>query len=430
MNKPDLDFLIIAPTPFYANRGCHMRIRGEAEALQKKGRRVLIITYKEGGDVPELTTIRSPIGVGGFRGGVAATWKNIPAGIFLFGSTLYETVYRHPKIIYGHLFEGAAIGIVVKYLAILLSLFKYKPVLVLDAQDSLSKKMVSYGMLKRESFPLAIFRWLEKLILFFPDYTFTSSVQSADQFRKISPSSNPMSLPDGISIFLPKISEKYIRQYAGMVGKRKALKKISDFFSNTRYLLIEKWLKEEKVIILYTGSYSSAKGFPEFVKSCLPKLLKNNNLRFLFGGGDDADIPMLRKLIVNNSEIIISMGHLSPRKLLFFSLLGSIGLDCKPPITSESSGKILNYMAVGLPVACFAQKNNKLFLEKGGFYAKNYLEFQDNIVKLAKNPDLRQEAGNRNINRAWSKFTWDKTAEKILSVVDGKSKIPNLNPLK
>lgn len=103
-----LDFLIIAPTPFYANRGCHMRIRGEAEALQKKGRSVLIVTYNEGGNIPGLDVIRSPIKIH-FDKGVVASWKNIPAGFFLFWSVLYETIYRRPKYLYGHLFECAAI---------------------------------------------------------------------------------------------------------------------------------------------------------------------------------------------------------------------------------------------------------------------------------------------------------------------------------
>jgi len=407
-----LDFLIIAPTPFYANRGCHMRIRGEAEALQKKGRTILILTYKEGGNVPGLTIIRSLIGTG-MKKGVAATWRNIPAGFFLFWNVLYETIYRRPKILYGHLFEGAAIGIVVKYIVIPLSLFRYSPFLVLDAQGGLVEEMVSYGMLRKETFLTTLFRWLEKFILFFPDQIFTSSIQCAESLRKISFQSSPISLPDGISLFQKGMSEKKVKKNRG--DKKKSLTEIS--FSAAENSLVERWIKENKTVLVYTGSYSPAKGFPDFIEKCLPELLNNDDIRFLFGGGSIASIFSLRDLIKNNPNKIISFPDLNLKNLLFFSLLGDIAVDCKPSQTSESSGKILNYMAAGLPVVCFNQKSNRFFLKKGGLYAKNYIEFRDNIIELAENPCLRKEMEDKNLKRAWNRFTWKQAAEKILDTI-------------
>jgi len=416
MKKESLDFLMIAPTPFYANRGCHMRIRGEAEALQRKGKSVLVVTYKEGGDTNGLQIIRSPFGVGGFGRGVAASWKNIPAGIFLFWTVLYETVYRRPKYLYGHLFEGAAIGLVVKYLAIVLSLFSYKPVLILDAQDSLSAKMVGYGMLKENSILLALFRLLEKFILFFPDHIFASSIQCAESLKSVRPHSNPTNLPDGISIFQKEFSLETVNGFRGAEGKEKALEKLKLPPAESEKL--EKWLADQNQILIYTGSYTDAKGFPNFVKKCLPYLLKNYNLRFLFGGGHSSDIIHLENLISANPGRIISHSDLNLNNLLYFSTLGDIAIDCKPPVTTESSGKILNYMAVGLPVVCFDQKNNAFTLKDGGLLAKDYSEFTGNIIKLANDPDLAKEMGEKNIKRAWSEFTWDKTAQKIIDTLE------------
>jgi len=414
MEKESLDFLVIAPTPFYANRGCHMRIRGEAEALQKKGKRLIIVTYNEGEDVGGLKIIRAPLGFG-FGQGVAASWKNIPAGILLFWTVLYETVYRRPKYLYGHLFEGAAIGMAVKYLAFVLSLLKYKPLLVLDAQDSLSAKMVSYKMIKRGSWLFKLFSWIEKFILYFPDFVFASSVQSAHQLKKIRPQANPINLADGISIFLPDVSASFVNKFRKSSGKIDALSKIPEFFSQKQFDLIKKWLSENKVIALYTGSYSTGKGFPMFVEKCLSQLLNNDNLRFLFGGNNSPEISELESLMRKYPNRIISTGTLNPRELLYFSLLGSLGVDCKPPGTSEASGKILNYMAVGLPVVCFDQRNNRFTLEDGGLMAKDYSEFTKNIIKLANDPDLASEMGEKNFRRVWSEFTWDKTAEKIIN---------------
>src|SRR5512135_1522038 len=46
--------LMIAPTSFFADYGCHVRILEEAEVLQKLGSRVTIATYHNGGPVPRL----------------------------------------------------------------------------------------------------------------------------------------------------------------------------------------------------------------------------------------------------------------------------------------------------------------------------------------------------------------------------------------
>ena len=43
--------LHIAPTPFFADRGCHIRIRNEIEALRQEGIEVVLCTYHHGQDV-------------------------------------------------------------------------------------------------------------------------------------------------------------------------------------------------------------------------------------------------------------------------------------------------------------------------------------------------------------------------------------------
>lgn len=413
----NLDFLVIAPTPFFVNRGCHMRIRGEAEVLQKAGKNLLIMTYKEGADVEGLKIVRSPVSVGIVQKEVSATWKNLPAGFFLFWSILHETIYQQPKVLYGHLFEGAAIGIAVKYIVYILSLFKYKPILVLDAQGSLTKEMQEYGMVKDKSLLLTIFRLIEKFILFFPDHIFVSSLQCADDLKKIRPHSNSIYLPDGVSLFSDNLRKDEIGHYKILDGKLKALAKITDTFSSEQREKVEKWLVEKRVIVLYTGSYSDSKGFPAFISSALPKLLKNESVRFLFGGGEIENVSGLDKLVNDNPGKIISINNLNEKNLLYFSLLGDIAIDCKPPHTSESSGKILNYMAVGLPVVCFNQKNNRHFLKEGGLYAKDFSFFADNILALVGDTGTRNRMSEKNLERVWEEFTWEKTAVKILETL-------------
>ncbi len=51
---------MIAPTPYFADRGCHVRIYEEARALTKLGHEVCIVTYHLGRDMPGVRVVRTP----------------------------------------------------------------------------------------------------------------------------------------------------------------------------------------------------------------------------------------------------------------------------------------------------------------------------------------------------------------------------------
>ena len=47
----NLRIVMIAPTPFFADRGCHIRILGEAKALIDLGHELILCTYFLGRDI-------------------------------------------------------------------------------------------------------------------------------------------------------------------------------------------------------------------------------------------------------------------------------------------------------------------------------------------------------------------------------------------
>ena len=51
--------LMVAPTPFFDDRGCHVRILEQVRALRDRGVEVLLATYHVGRDVPEVRTVRT-----------------------------------------------------------------------------------------------------------------------------------------------------------------------------------------------------------------------------------------------------------------------------------------------------------------------------------------------------------------------------------
>jgi len=56
-----LRLLALAPTGFFADYGCHIRIMGQLQALQRRGYQVRLLTYPAGRDLPGLPTMRPPL---------------------------------------------------------------------------------------------------------------------------------------------------------------------------------------------------------------------------------------------------------------------------------------------------------------------------------------------------------------------------------
>jgi hypothetical protein len=51
--------LMVVPSSFFGDYGCHVRILEETRVLQKRGYRVTIVTYYKGRDLPELNIVRT-----------------------------------------------------------------------------------------------------------------------------------------------------------------------------------------------------------------------------------------------------------------------------------------------------------------------------------------------------------------------------------
>ena len=101
---------MIAPTPFFADRGCHVRILGEAKALIEMGHQVTLCTYFLGRDVegiPTARTMRVP-----WYGKLSAgpSWHKFYIDLLLLWTVLRTCRSFRPDIIHAHLHEGIVIG--------------------------------------------------------------------------------------------------------------------------------------------------------------------------------------------------------------------------------------------------------------------------------------------------------------------------------
>ncbi|MFP4082918.1 MAG: glycosyltransferase, partial [Candidatus Aminicenantes bacterium] len=173
-----LTVLHIAPTPFFSDRGCHIRIKGIINALKKKGVRSILCAYHLGRDIPHIETVRTPRLPGFTKKEPGPSPFKYPADILLFFKVFSVIHKKRPHIIHAHLHEGALIGWAARAF-----FFWRKIPLVFDMQGSLTGELESHGYFDGFKPLKKVFRTIEYLIARMPDYFVCSSQRGVDILR-------------------------------------------------------------------------------------------------------------------------------------------------------------------------------------------------------------------------------------------------------
>lgn len=380
--------LVVAPTPFFSDRGTHIRILEESLALEKLGHQVTIATYHIGKDID--SRVKTNIDVRRIRRllfwykklEAGPDWQKIILDLMLIRKAFYLARTTRPDIIHGHLHEGVLIGWIVKNV-----LFWRKIKLVADFHGSLTKEMLSHGYLKRGLDH--IFSLVEKFINNLGDWAVTSSWECTDQIKKTRRDGHVETILDGINL---------------------------DSFRNVRSKkeLRKEWeLPEEKFIVGYTGQLLFNKGIDLLFGAMAGTLRKFDDIYFLIGGfpPEEAEAFIKKTGLEKSARLVSPLDYFH---LPEFLRILDIAVDPKGIDTGQASGKILNYMGAGLPVVCFDRANNRKYLGEGGEYARDMSAdaMADAIMRLKNNPEELADKAKRNSKRARN-FSWQIPAKRI-----------------
>src|SRR5512135_627788 len=173
------NILMIAPTSFFGDYGCHVRILEEARILQRRGQRVTIVTYYKGRNLPELHIIRTRPTPWHADYEVGSSRHKFAFDALLSWTSLKAALQLKPDIIHAHLHEGALIGRV-------LSLLTGAP-LVFDFQGSLTAEMLDHHFVRSGGKREWVLRQVENAINRMPRAILTSSQHGArlllDEFK-------------------------------------------------------------------------------------------------------------------------------------------------------------------------------------------------------------------------------------------------------
>jgi glycosyltransferase involved in cell wall biosynthesis len=204
--------LMIAPTPFFADRGCHVRILGEAKALITLGYRVVVCTYGLGRDVDGIPTERI----------ARIPWyKKLSAGpsvhkVYIDLLLLWKVIRTcrrfKPNLIHAHLHEGIVIGKIASAI--------FGIPLVADLQGSLTAELLDHKFLPNTKWLVSLMYWVERKIDQMPSHLIVScspTAQRCIEFFGIS-ANRVSSIMDGVDldVFSPQARDPILQAALGL----------------------------------------------------------------------------------------------------------------------------------------------------------------------------------------------------------------------
>jgi len=378
-----MKILMIAPTPYFSDRGCHVRIYEEAAALTRLGHEVLITTYHLGRVIGNIRVIRV-VNIPWYKKTAAGpSWHKLYLDFLLFLLSARALITFRPDIIHAHLHEGAFIGITLG------KIFK-KPV-IFDYQGSLSSESVDHHFVKPSNPLLKVAKWLENKV----DRGATFLITSAPRELNVT---NSELVADGVDVksFKPDIVKNRPQTlvYLGLLGEYQGTDLLLEAFKEA--------LIECPLAYLRIGGFPKIEYYQEKVKS------------------------------LGISGRVEFMGPVPYNQACDFLNSGSIAVAPKVS-TTEANQKILSYMACGLPVVAFKTPINEQMLGSGEFLAE-LGNAHDLALKikflLSLNQDQLVAIGRSNRSKAEDVFAWDKVGSRLTVVYDRSQEIYKASELK
>jgi glycosyltransferase involved in cell wall biosynthesis len=353
---------MLAPTPYFADRGCHVRIYEEARTLRNLGHDVRIVTYHLGRDMGEIPTFRIPAIPWYKKLSAGPSWHKPYLDILLFFKALKVAKSFEPDILHAHLHEGALLGIFLKKIL--------KIPLLFDFQGSLTAEIIDHGFISGKSLLFRVFHGLEKFINRSADFIITSSGRSTTDLQKNGDidATRVRCLMDGVDC-------NEFRAYAGEEARR------------------ELKLPANEPVAVFLGVLNSYQGVDILLEVVRALKEKDLALHFLIMGFPEEKYRRIADEM-GLSDRITFTGRIDYSRAAFYLSAGDVALSPKISLT-EANGKLFNYMACGLPTVAFDTPINREILGDAGVYAKyaDAGDFAAGLEALILSRERRLELG-------------------------------------
>jgi glycosyltransferase involved in cell wall biosynthesis len=389
---PALNVLMLAPTMFFADYGCHVRILEEAVILRQLEHRVTIMAYPNGRDLAGLDVQRCWGVPFNYRVIVGSSRHKLYLDVMLAIKSVWHVLHRRPDVIHAHLHEGGLLGWC-------LSKITGAP-LVFDFQGSMTGEMIDHHFLQGQSShaykPLL---WLEKRIDHAAPVVLTSSQHAAslleNQFGVPLDRIQPM--PDCVDIdtFSPSVCSLEQRR-----DLRRAL-----------------GLPQDRQVVVYLGLLTEYQGIGLLLEAVRQLQQQRSDFHLLLMGFPHASYSV-RAEQMGVAGIVTFTGKVPYENAARYLAVGDIAVAPKLSAT-EGSGKLLNYMSMALPTVAFDTPVSREYLGNLGLYASSpdAAALADVLARtLDMAGDRRAAIGQQLRQRAASLYSWQRAGELLVSV--------------
>ena len=380
-----LHVLMIAPNPFFADRGFSVRLYEQVRELTNMGHRVTVCTYHCGRDLPGLDIRRIPPIPWYGADRIGASGHRLYLDALLFLRALTVCLGRRPDILHGHLHEGGLIAEVIGWLLRI-------PV-VFDSQGSLTGELQEKGALRREGRLYRFVRGLERLINRSADLVVTSSERLAEEIRTTEglDERDVHVTMDGVNTrdFKPAPPRPELRAELGIPASKR--------------------------VVVYLGLLTTYQGVDLLVDAVPRVIARRGDAHFLVMGYPNAARYREQAGELGVAEHVTFTGAVPYRQANDYLCLGDVAVS--PKISrAEGNGKLYNYMACGLPVVVFDIPVNREILGATGIYAApgEAAALAEGIVRLLNDAPLAERLGREGRWRAESCFSWRRVAETLV----------------
>lgn len=374
---------MIAPTSFFLDYGSHVRIREEARILQQFQHHIKIVTYPLGRDLPDLDIERALKIPWTPRHEVGPANSKLILDVLLAIKTLWVALRFKPNIIHAHLHEGALIGGLLGWLT--------KVPMVFDLQGSLTSEMVDHRFIAPNGALYRMAYWVERHINRLPRLMLTSSENAAHmlivEFHV--PAEQVIVVHDCVQ------SETFIPIETPQHAER------------VQALRTQLNIPQSRRVVVYIGLLDEYRGTSVLLHSAAQLIQGGRDVHFVVIGFPNVERYQKLARELGIADRVTFPGRIPYEDVPLWLSLGDVAVDPKMSAT-EAAGKVLNYMAIGLPIVAFDIPVMREYLGDLGVYARlgdaNALAAQ--LGALLDDPIRARELGMKLRERAMEKFSW------------------------
>ncbi len=380
--------LVIAPTAFFSDYGCSVRILEEIRALHRAGHQVTVCTYRNGRDLPDVIIRRTATIPFRHSYEVGSSLHKVAFDFLLFWVVLFNALRYRPDVIHGHMHEGAFIALIVGGLL--------RIPMVFDFQGSLTGEMVDHHFLRRDGIFYRPLRWLEEVIDRHAPVILTSSKNARqlliEQFH---------CRPERVQTLSDCVDAHCF--YPAGEDEGPALAKMRASLA----------IPPGRKVVVYLGLLATYQGTDALLQAIALLLRHREDVHFLIMGFPSAERYQAMAVTLGIAGHTTLTGKVSYRQARDFLALGDVAVAPKLSAT-EANGKVLNYMAMGLPTVAFKTPVSQEYLGELGIYAvpgDPASLAQALLYSLSDPQNHQRRARLREI--VLESFSWDRAAQTI-----------------